>query len=305
MRILLSGAGGLIGGAARAAWEARGDEVWRLVRREARDGAREVEWSAPAAPSDPARLEEFDAVVHLAGAGIAERPWSAARKRVLRESRVDATAALSEALATRERRPRVLVCASAIGAYGDAGDRIVDEDSPLGGGFLADLVRDWEAAADPARAAGIRVVHARFGIVLARGGALGKMLPAFRLGLGARLGDGKQWMSWVTGDDAVRALTFLVDRSEVAGPVNVVGGADTNAAFTRTLGRVLHRPALFAAPAWLLRLAGGELAKEALLAGQHVAAKRLPGAGFAFEDTELEAALARVLSGDRDKGDGR
>lgn len=305
MRILLSGAGGLIGGAARAAWEARGDEVWRLVRREARDGVREVEWRAPAAPVDPERLEGFDAVVHLAGAGIADRPWSAARKRVLRESRVDATAALARALAARERRPEVLVCASAIGAYGDAGDRIVDEDSALGGGFLADLVRDWEAAADPARPAGIRVVHARFGIVLARGGALGKMLPAFRLGLGARLGDGKQWMSWVTLGDVVRALTFVMERSEVEGPVNVVGGADTNAAFTRTLGRVLHRPAPFAAPAWLLRLAGGDLVKEALLAGQHVAAKRLPDAGFTFGDTELGDALARVLSGNGNEGDGR
>jgi uncharacterized protein len=298
MHILLSGAGGLIGGAAEAAWAKRGDEVWRLVRRDAREGAREVEWRAPEPPTDPARLEGFDAVVHLAGAGIADRPWTSARRRMLRASRVASTAALSEALAARTRKPGVLVCASAVGAYGDAGDRIVDEDAPWGRGFLAELVRDWEAAADPARAAGIRVVHARFGIVLAgQGGALGRMLPAFRLGLGARLGDGKQYMSWVTLDDAVRALTFAMERDVVEGAVNVVAGAVTNAEFTRTLGRALHRPAPFAAPAPLLRLVGGDLAKEALLAGQRVTAKRLPGAGFAFTETDLADAFARVLSG--------
>ena len=175
----------------------------------------------------------------------------------------------------------------------------MDEDAPWGRGFLADLVRDWEAAADPARDAGIRVAHARLGIVLsAEGGALAQMLPAFRLGLGARLGDGTQWMSWVTHVDVVRALTFALDRDAVAGPCNVVGGADTNAAFTKALGRALRRPTPFAAPAWLLRLVGGDLAREALLAGQRVESRRLADAGFAFRDTELDAALERVLDAD-------
>jgi uncharacterized protein (TIGR01777 family) len=211
---------------------------------------------------------------------------------------VDATAGLAGALAACRRPPRVLVCASAVGAYGDRGDELVDEDAPFGSGFLAELVRDWEAAALPASRAGIRVVSARLGIVLSRrGGALDRLIPVFRLALGARLGSGRQGMSWVTRNDAVRAIRFAMDTETLSGPVNVVAGAVSNAEFTRTLARALHRPAPFAAPAGLLRLVAGELADEALLAGQRVRADRLSRTGFTFTETDLAAALERIARG--------
>jgi uncharacterized protein len=297
VRVLLSGASGLLGRAVRDSPAADGHEVLRLVRREPMPGAREVAWPAPAPPPG-ADLDGLDAIVHLAGVGLASGVWTRARRQAIRGSRVDATAGLARAAAACPHPPRAFVCASAVGIYGDRGDEKVDEDSPPGAGFLAELVRDWEAATVPAARAGIRVVNARFGIVLSRaGGALARMIPAFRLGLGARLGDGRQSMSWVTRHDAVRAIRFALDAPAVSGPVNVVAGAVTNVDFTRALAGALRRPAPFVAPRALLTLLAGDLAREALLAGQHVRAERLPRAGFTFAETDLDAALSRIVRG--------
>jgi len=293
MRVAIAGAGGLIGGALAESLGADGHDVRRLVR--GRDTGGGIAWPAPAPPA-VADVEDLDAVVHLAGVGIASGLWTAGRRRAIRESRVAGTAGIAEALAATRRPPRVLVCASAVGFYGDRGHEIVDEDSPGGRGFLADLARDWEAASAVAARAGIRVANLRTGVVLSRrGGALPRMLPAFRLGLGARLGNGRQYFSWVTLADAVRVIRFVIANDALAGPVNVVAGAVTNAEFTRALARAVRRPAPFVAPAWLLRLVAGDLAREALLSGQRVRSRRLAGAGFAFADTDLDDALRRLV----------
>jgi uncharacterized protein (TIGR01777 family) len=212
-------------------------------------------------------------------------------------SRVETTRALAETLAGLGRRPEVLVVASAVGIYGSRGDEVLDESSQAGTGFLAELCRAWEAAAEPARRAGVRVVHARFGVVLGRGGALAKMLPVFKLGLGGPLGSGRQWMSWVSLDDAVAALLFAARTSELTGALNVTAPEPvTNAAFTRALGWVLRRPAVLAAPAAALRLVFGEMAEEALLASQRAVPRRLLDAGFRFGYPEIDGALRAALA---------
>jgi uncharacterized protein len=223
--------------------------------------------------------------------------WTDATKQRIVRSRVNGTRALAEALARLERKPGVLVCASAVGIYGDRGNDLVDEESRTGAGFLADVAREWESASQPAAAAGIRVVNLRFGVVLAAGGgALDRMLPPFRLGVGGRLGSGRQWMSWVSLEDVVGAIRFSVDRDDARGPVNVVSpNPATNEQFTKALGRALGRPTPFPVPATALRLLFGQMADEALLAGQRVHPGRLLALGYRFRHPELDGALAAAL----------
>jgi uncharacterized protein (TIGR01777 family) len=297
VRIAMTAATGLIGGALAAELDRDGDEVIRLVRR-APAGPAEIGWDPAAAGGGlrPESLSGFGAVVHLSGAPIAAGRWTQARKQELRASRIGSTAALVGAMLSASRPPPVLLVASAIGWYGDTGAREVDETAPHGAGFLAELVRDWEAAAQPAVAAGVRVVHLRTGIVLSRrGGMLGQLLPTFRLGLGAKIGPGTQYLSWITLADHVRACQFLLAEPDLAGPVNVTGPEPvTNAVFTATLASQLRRPALLRLPAGLLRAGLGEVSGE-LLASYRVRPARLLQAGFEFRYPQLAPALAAAL----------
>jgi len=294
-RFLLSGASGLLGVAVRNSLLHSGAEVLQLVRR-APLGPREVQWypgRADAAPEGLA-LEGLAGAIHLSGANVAEHRWTPAYRREMWSSRVESTRALCAVLRRLEQPPRVLLVASATGIYGDRGDEVLDESSPPGVGFLADLCREWEEAAAPARESGIRVVHLRFGVVLAReGGALKKMLPAFRLGLGGRMGSGRQWMSWIALDDAVGAMRFLLRDESVAGAVNLCAPESvTNAEFTRALAARLRRLAVLRVPEFALRMAFGAMADEALLASARVVPKRLMDAGFRFRYPTIETALA-------------
>lgn len=297
--VLVSGASGLLGTALRRALSERGAAVRQLVR-DAAHGEGQVAWNPRLQPAlaDAEGLEGCAAAVHLSGASVAGRRWTRRYREEMTASRVETTRALAETLAGLRTRPRVLVVASAVGIYGSRGDELLDETSAEGSDFLAGLCHAWEAAAEPARQAGIRVVHARFGVVLGQGGALGKMLPAFRLGLGGPLGTGRQWMSWVSLEDAVRALVFALENDGLQGAMNVTApNPVTNAEFTRALGRALHRPAALAAPAFALRLAFGAMADATLLASQRAMPSRLVCAGFRFQhelvDEALRAALAR------------
>lgn len=296
MRVVISGASGLIGTALVRSLRGDGHEVVRLVRRDA-TAPDEARWDPAGGTVDAKALHGADAVVHLAGAGVGDRPWTKARKQLIYDSRVNGTRTLAEAIARTERGPRVFVSGSAIGYYGDTGDREVDESADMGKGFLAEVVRDWETAARPAVDAGVRVAHPRTGIVLAaHGGLLGRVLPLFKLGLGGRLGSGRQWVSWITLDDAVAALRHLVDKDDVAGPVNLVAPRPvTNAAYTKAVGRALHRPAVVPVPAFALRAALRDFAAEGPLISQRVRPRRLEESGFAFARPELEGALAAVL----------
>ncbi|MFI0349852.1 TIGR01777 family oxidoreductase [Actinomadura sp. 9N407] len=292
MKVIVSGASGLIGTALVRSLRLDGHQAVRLVRR-APQGADEARWD-PRGVVDHGALEGAGAVVHLAGAGVGDRPWTAARKRLIRESRIAGTRTLAEAVA--QVRPGVFVSGSAIGFYGDTGDREADESAELGKGFLAELVRDWEAAAAPAAGAGVRVVHPRTGVVLApRGGLLGRTLPLFKLGLGGPLGNGRQWLSWITLHDTVAALRHLIER-DIEGPVNVVGPRPvTNAAYTKALGRALHRPAVIPVPAFALRAALRGFADEGPLISQRVVPRRLEESGFSFAHPEIGGALDSVL----------
>jgi uncharacterized protein (TIGR01777 family) len=275
------------------------------VRREAH-GPDEVRWNPVSSGNDThgstieiAQLEGVDAAVHLSGANVAALRWTAKYKREMTESRVTTTRVLAEALAGLKNPPEVLVTASAVGFYGNRGDAILDEDSAIGQGYFSELCAAWEEAARPAVEAGIRVVHLRFGMVLGPdGGALARLVPMFRLGLGGRLGNWRQWMSWVSEADAVSAVLFALEHSMLSGAVNVVSPQPvTNAEFTRELGRAVHRPAVMTAPAFALRLAFGEMADEALLASTRAVPKRLLESGFTFRHPALteafEAALGR------------
>lgn len=296
MRVLLTGAHGLIGSALASALHARGDRVIRLVR----DGAGEsddVSWEPAAGRIDAARLNGVEAAVHLAGENLGTR-WTPERKAAIRESRLRGTSLLAGALAGLSARPRVLVSASAVGYYGNRGDEVLTERSSAGTGFLANLCQDWEGAADAARSAGIRVVHPRFGVVLAgRGGMLSKIAPIFRLGAGGPLGSGQQYVPWVAIDDVVGAILFALDREDIAGAVNVVAPhAVTNREFASALGHAFGRPAVLPVPAPALRAMFGEMADEALLASQRVEPARLRAAGYGFRCGELEPALRHVLA---------
>ena len=294
MRVLVTGASGLIGSAVVEALRRVGHEAVAMVRRPAR-GAAEVQWN-PAAV-DAAPFEGADAIVHLAGENIAVGRWTAERKKKIVDSRVDGTRNLAQSIAAAARKPRVLVSASAVGFYGDRGDELLNESSASGAGFLAEVARGWESATDPAARAGIRVVLVRIGVVLAgTGGALPKMALPFRIGMGGRVGNGRQWMSWIALDDLVRLILFAIENESVRGPANAVAPQPaTNAEFTRTLARVLHRPAIFPAPAFALRLMMGEMANELLLSSQRIEPKVALESGFRFEYPQLHSALSKAL----------
>jgi len=298
MRVAVSGASGLIGSALCRALEERGDHVVRLVRGTPRAG--EVAWDPGSGAVDRQGLEGVEAAVHLAGAGIGDRRWTPARRALLVSSRVDSTTLLAATLAGLEPQPRVLVNASAVGIYGDRGAEELTEASPAGTGFLAELCRRWEAATAPAAAAGIRTVCLRSGIVLSRsGGALARQMPLFRFGVGGRLGSGRQWVSWISITDEVNVVLHALDNETLSGPVNSVAPHPvTNAEFTSALGRAVHRPAVLAVPAPVLRLAlGRELVDEALLASQRALPAALHESGFAFSHPRVDSALAEVVGG--------
>lgn len=295
MKIAITGASGLVGSELCALLTTAGHQVTRLVRH--RPEAGEVYWNVKDQEIDAAGLEGHDAVVHLAGENIASSRWSPAQKKRIRNSRVDGTRLLSDALAKLQNKPQVFICASATGYYPvDTGEELT-EDSPPGDTFLAEICREWEAAAAPAIAAGIRVVYPRFGVVLSpRGGALAKMLTPFRLGVGGVIGSGRQVMSWIALDDAIGAIYHALNQPELRGPVNVVAPqAVTNREFTKTLGRVLGRPTILPVPAFAIRLALGEMADELLLSGMHVVPKRLLETGYTFRFPDLESALRHML----------
>lgn len=294
--ILVSGASGLIGRGLVPHLEDRGHRVTRLVRR-APESAAEIRWDPIGGTVDWPESAQFDAVIHLAGDNLSSGRWTAARKRSIRESRVRGTATLVDALGRLARPPAVLLSASAIGYYGDRGDEPLEESATPGQGFLAEVCRDWEEAARAASALGTRVVTFRTGVVLSpRGGALARMLPFFRLGLGGRVGSGRQWMSWIGEQDLMAALLALLTDERFRGAVNLVApGSVTNAEFTATLAAALHRPAFLPVPRWVLRLAFGEMAEATLLASTRVAPGVLQRNGFAFQQPDLAPALAEIL----------
>ena len=292
MRVAVTGASGLVGSALVPALQGAGHEVVALVRRAPRD-ADEVRWDPAAGTIDVAALEGVDAIVHLAAENLGQRWTSGVRRRVL-ESRVQGTGLVAQTVARLEPRP-ALLAASAVGFYGQQGDQVLTERSSAGEGFLADVVRAWEAAADPAREAGARVVHFRQGIVLGKeGGALARMLLPFRLGVGGRVGSGRQWWSWVARDDVVAAYLYALDRP-LEGVYNLAAPAVTNAEFVRALGDALHRPTVLPLPAFAVKLLWGEMGEEILLGGQRVVPERLPEAGFSFSHPEIGAALQHVV----------
>jgi len=294
--LAITGSTGLIGSAAVRVFEQRGMRVLHLVRRAA-TASNAIAWNPSAGSIDASKLDGVDAVINLAGANIAQR-WTDHAKLAIRDSRINGTTALCRALAELPNKPHVLLSGSAIGIYGAQRSDPVDESSSLGDDFLASVARDWEAATEPASAAGIRVVHLRTGIVLSRsGGMLARLLLPFRLGVGGRLGDGEQWLSWIALADYVEALSFLLTTDSMSGPVNLVApNPVTNAEFTRALGRVLRRPTVFTVPRVAMSLAFGEMADDTIFADQRVRPRRLLEAGFAFALPTLEAALRAEIT---------
>lgn len=297
MRILISGSHGLVGSALIELLTRNGHEIVRLVRHEPKSGAAEVLWNPEKGTIDKERLEGFEAVVHLAGENIAEGRWTSEKKRAILESRVKGTTLLSETLATLKTPPAVLLSATAIGYYGNRGDELLTETSAPGNDFLAHVCQQWENATKPASEKGIRTVLSRFGIILdANGGALAKMLTPFQMGVGGRIGNGKQWMSWIALDDVAGAIQFMLRDRFVNGPVNFVAPHPvTNAEFTKTLGSVLSRPTFIPVPAFGVRLAFGEMADALLLSSQRVVPEVLQARGFAFAWPRLELTLKHLL----------
>ena len=320
--ILLSGASGMLGSALHRAFSACQMPAIQLARSSASRSAaavprpsslsavrsaalslsREVSWNPSATPAvtHPELLEGLAAAIHLSGAGVAAHRWTPSYKRILVSSRVDTTRALATTLAGLRHPPAALFVASATGIYGDRGDELLDESSAAGSGFLADLCREWEAAAQPAVDAGIRVIHLRFGVVLAphsSPGALARMIPLFRIGLGGPLGSGRQWVSWISLPDVVSAVLFLLDHPSISGPVNLTAPTPvTNAQFSRAVARQLRRPAFLPTPPYLLRIALGEIADGALLASARAFPSKLNAAGFSFSHPTIDIALAAVLA---------
>jgi uncharacterized protein len=295
MNVLISGATGLIGSALIPALETGGHWVIRLTRSPRSN--EDVGWDPAAGEIDASHLEDLDAVVHLAGESIAEGRWTPQKKRRIMDSRTRGTRLLAETIADLFEPPKVLVSASAVGYYGDRGNELLREESGPGSDFLAEVCKAWEAAADPAREAGIRVVHPRFGLVLStEGGALARTLPIFRLGGGGRIGSGRQYWSWVAIDDVVGAILHALTDNSVEGPVNV-GSPNplTNAEYTKILGQVLNRPTIFPLPAPMARLALGEVADALLLASQRIEPAKLKETGYEFRYLELEGALRHLL----------
>jgi uncharacterized protein (TIGR01777 family) len=295
MRVIVSGSSGFIGSALQPLLRAGGHEVVRLVRRQPR-GPDEIAWDPDAGRLDPAVLSGADAIIHLAGDPISDGRWTKSKKERILRSRVDGTSLIAGAVMRADRPPRRILSASGIGFYGDRGEETLTEASPSGEGFLARVCREWEAAIAPAASTGASVTTMRIGGVLdPRGGALGKLLPIFRWGLGGPMGPGRQWFSWVTLRDTARAMTHLLS-TDISGPVNIAAPAPVrNTEFARALSAALRRPSFMPAPRVALRLAAGEIADEALLASARVSPARLIETGFAFEDPVLGAALAHLL----------
>jgi len=296
MKIAITGSRGLIGSSLIPHLEAAGHEIVRIVRGLAEGD--DIRWDPPHRDIEADKLRGVQAVVHLAGAGVADHRWSSSYKREILASRVDGTTTLAEALAQMPDPPSVMVSASAVGYYGSRGDEVLTEDSGPGAGFLADVCARWESSTAAAASAGVRVAHLRTGVILsAAGGALQKQLLPFRLGLGARLGRGSQQFSWISRRDAVAAIVFLLEHDTLSGPFNLASPQPvTNAVFTQALGHTVHRPARLAVPAAVLRLAlGNEMASEFLLTSQRVVPERLLAAGFTFADAILPDALVTAL----------
>jgi uncharacterized protein (TIGR01777 family) len=294
-RILVSGASGPIGSALLLTFRSGGAEIVRLTRAKPGSVENTIQWD-PAQPISPDAVSGFDAVIHLAGEGIVGR-WSDEKKRKIRDSRVQGTTHLAQALAQAQQKPKVFVCSSAIGYYGNRGDEILRETSAPGSGFLAEVCREWEAATRAAAEAGIRTASIRTGVVLSpKGGALEKMLTPFKLGVGGKIGNGRQWMSWIDVDDMVGAIHHILSNDSLRGAVNMVAPQPvTNADFTKTLASVLSRPAIFPVPAFVIKLAFGEMGQAVLLGSQRVEPAQLARSGYSFRFSDLRASLENLL----------
>lgn len=297
MKVAITGSTGLVGRKIASGLKADGHQVVKLVRGEPK-GTDEFSWDPDSEKIDAKAFEGVDAVIHLAGENIATKRWSSEQKMKIKQSRIKGTKLIADTLATLDNPPRTLVSTSAIGFYGDRGNEILTEDSTSGAGFLAGVCRDWEDATRTAESKGIRVIHARLGVVLSReGGALKMMLPPFLLGAGGPLGDGKQYMSWIDLDDTAKAFIYMATKDSVSGPVNVVAPNPlTNAEFTKTLAKVIHRPAFFPVPTIGVKVLFGEMGEELLLSSNRVSSSKLVGAGFEFVYPELESALKHELN---------
>jgi len=297
MKILIAGATGLVGTALKPAFDAKGFSITDLVRKSPNVALPEIEWHPNRGEIDAASLEGFDAVINLAGESIAEGRWTDEKKKRIRESRIKGTHLLSETLAKLSSPPKVFLCASATGIYGDRDDEILDEDSAPGKGFLADVCREWEEATRAASDAGMRVANLRFGPIFSKeGGMLAKLLTPFKLGVGGKVGSGKQYVSWVAIDDVISAVMFALENEGIRGGINIVTpNPATNEEFTKAMGKVLSRPTIFAVPEFAARLAFGEMADEMLLSSQRVLPKRLSEAGYQFQYPDLESALRHLL----------
>jgi uncharacterized protein len=293
-RILVSGVSGPIGAALLPSLKSRGYEVTRLVRGAA-TGEDQISWD-PGQPIAPDTVSGFHAVIHLAGESIVGR-WTDEKKKKIRDSRVAGTSALAQALANATQRPQVFVCSSAIGYYGDRGNEVLNEQSAPGSGFLPDVCREWEAATQAAVRAGIRTVQMRTGVVLSpKGGALGKMLTPFKMGLGGKIGNGQQWMSWIDVQDMVGAIHHILESQLLQGPVNMVAPQPvTNTEFTQTLASMLSRPAIFPVPGLVVKLAFGEMGETVLLGSQRVEPTQLVTSGYPFRFSDLRASLENAL----------
>ncbi len=295
MKIAIAGASGLVGSALIPVLEKDGAAITRLVRSTPKSG--EIEWHPNQDSIEASKLEGFDVIINFAGENIAGGRWTDDQKRKIRDSRVNGTHLMSETIAKLSQKPRAFICASATGIYGDRDDEILDEQSESGSGFLAGVCREWEKATEPASKAGVRVVNLRFGPIMARqGGMLAKLLTPFKMGLGGKVGSGRQYISWVALDDAVSAIELAINDESIRGPLNIVSPHPvTNEEFTKALGHVLNRPTALAIPAFAARLTFGEMADEMLLVSQRVIPKRLTAADYHFQYPDLEAALRKYV----------